>query len=305
MTIPDLTTFRVPMFHQEQNVDLVSDIRDIAPRMDLLITESEHTKKDVIELLGVAADRVAVTPLAAHEQFEPVSDPARRQSVLEKHGLGGRPYILNIGTLEPRKNHRRLIEAFHRLKAAGDGANHLLVLVGGKGWLYDEVFQTVVNYGLQADVKWLGYVPYADLPALISAADVFVYPSLYEGFGLPPLEAMRCGAAVIASNTTSIPEVVGDAGVLIDPENIDAIAAAIHEVLTTPELRASLQQKSLTRARSFTWERTARLTLDAYKVAQRHAAHRSPRSVHSTARTKCRDNMRQWVLDELHTVYGR
>src|SRR5262249_49559878 len=179
----------------------------------------------------------------------------------------GRPYVLTVGTVEPRKNHARLIEAFHRLKQGGELPQHLLVMVGGKGWIYDAVFATVRRLGLEAEVRWLGYVPFEDLPVLMSGAELFVYPSLYEGFGLPPLEAMACGAAVVASNTTSLPEVVGDTGLLIDPTSVDDLAAAMRCVLMDPELRRRLRHKALERAQTFTWERTARLTRAAYEEA--------------------------------------
>ncbi len=305
MTIPDLTTLRVPKFHQAENIELVGDIRQVVPRMDMLITESEHTKKDVVELLEVDPDRVAVTPLAAHKQFAPVKDKQKLRDVLTRHDLNDRPYIITLGTLEPRKNHWRLIDAFGKMKKTGKLPQHRLVLIGGKGWLFDEVFAAIANAGLQSEVKWLGYVPFEDLPALLSAADVFVYPSLYEGFGLPPLEAMSCGAAVVASNTTSVPEVVGDAGVLVDPENVDELAAAMLEVISNREHRALLCRKALARAQTFSWERTAQLTVQAYERARSFAKARVHSALDAQSTSKCRTNMRQWVMDELHASYGR
>jgi glycosyltransferase involved in cell wall biosynthesis len=305
MTIPDLTTLRVPTFHQQENIDLMSDIVAVAPRMDMVITESEHTKKDVTELLGIDADRVRVTPLAAHRQFRPVEDPAGLRAVMAKYDLHDRPYILTIGTLEPRKNHKRLVEAFARLKSQGNLRDYHLALIGGKGWLYDEIFETIRQHGLESHIRWLGYVPFEELPVLLSGATAFVYPSLYEGFGLPPLEAMSCGTAVITSNTTSIPEVVGDAAVTVDPTDTDAIAAAIQHVTSHTDDRQALRAKSLARAATFTWERTARLTLDAYEEARRRSRNRPEQGRVAAAPGKCREHMKQWVLDQLHVTFGR
>jgi glycosyltransferase involved in cell wall biosynthesis len=304
MTIPDLTTLRHPEFHEAANVELFQEIHDYAPQMDMIITESEHTKRDVVALLGIAPDRIRVTPLAAHEQYRPMNDQDQLQRTLERHALKGRPYILTVGTLEPRKNHTRLIEAFGLLKRGGDLPNHSLVMVGGKGWIYDSVFETVRRLGLEADVRWLGYVPFDDLPALLSGADLFVYPSLYEGFGLPPLEAMACGAAVVASNTTSLPEVVDDAGLLVDPTNTDEIAAAMHRILKDDNLRRSLRKTAVERARTFTWDRTARLTFDAYDEARRRSQDDEHKRPTAQLQSRSRDHVRTWVREQLKNTYG-
>ena len=166
------------------------------------------------------------------------------------------PFILGLGTLEPRKNLPRLIEAFGRLKAGG--AAHLLALAGGKGWLYDPIFSQVERLGLREAVRFLGYVADDDLPALYSLADAFAFPSLYEGFGLPPLEALACGAPTVVSTSSSLPEVVGDAALLVPPTDVDALADALHRLVSDEALRARLREAGPLQARQFTWEAAGR-----------------------------------------------
>jgi glycosyltransferase involved in cell wall biosynthesis len=297
LTIADLTTLRVPHFHTEGTLNWQRPAYESAPLMDLIITISEHTKRDAVELLGIEPDRVRVTPLAAHECFRPLRDPEALRELRERYGLGNRPYILTVGTLEPRKNHCRLIEAFARLRRRDPGLIHRLVLVGAKGWLFEPIFETVRRLGLEGHVRWLDYVPFDDLPGLMSGTELFVYPSLYEGFGLPPLEAMSCGAPVIASATTSLPEVVGEAGILVDPEQVDEITAAMHRVLTDPHLRTALRAAGLERAKQFTWERTARMTLAAYDEARdRHARSGPTRRTLLHVDSDVRREVHRWVM---------
>jgi glycosyltransferase involved in cell wall biosynthesis len=304
LTIPDMTTRRVPQFHDAKSIDFVEEAFTHAGEMDLIITSSEHTKGDVVDLLGIDEDRIRVTPLAAHEQYRRIEDPEQVEVVLAKYGLAGRPYILTLGTLEPRKNLRRLIEAFHQLKQETPSLEHSLILAGEKGWMAEPIFKTINELRLESQVKWLGKVPFEDLPALLNGADVFVYPSLYEGFGLPPLEAMACGAPVLASRATSLPEVVGDAGVLVDPYRVEEIAEGMHRVLTDRALNAALRDKALARARTFSWQRTARLTWAAYEEARGLARRRFPkRSVPKIVSTKCRKEVRQGIIWSL-TQHG-
>jgi glycosyltransferase involved in cell wall biosynthesis len=297
LTIADLTTLRVPHFHTQGTRDWQQSAYAHAHRMDLIITISEHSKRDVVELLNADESRIRVIPLAAHPQYEPLQDKDAVRQVLEKYSLANRPYILTIATLEPRKNHCRLIEAFHRLRQRAPTLDHALVLVGAKGWLYEPIFETVRRLQLERHVLWLNYVPFEDLPALLNGASLFVYPSLYEGFGLPPLEAMACGTPVIASNTTSLPEVVGDGGLMVNPICVDEIAEAMHSVLTNKELRDRLRLTGLARAKSFSWERTAQMTLSAYEDAWKARQSRPPgprRLTHVDSEIK--KEVRRWVI---------
>jgi glycosyltransferase involved in cell wall biosynthesis len=305
LTIPDLTSLRVPELHDAANVEMMADVRDFARRMDAIITESEHTKADVVELLGIPSDRVHVTPLAAHSRYRRPNDAARTNEVLARHGLAWKSYLLSVGTLEPRKNHARLIEAYHRLKQSRPDLALPLILAGGKGWLYDGIAQLIERLGLQKDVRFLGYVPLDDLPYVMAGASAFVYPSLYEGFGLPPLEAMSCGTAVIASNTTSIPEVVGDAGILVDPMSIDEIAKALESVLSNSGLRDRMEARSLERAKNFSWERTARATLRAYEAARAVSQGRNGHTHTALPESHALRHLRENTETQLEQAFGR
>ena len=179
------------------------------------------------------------------------------------------PFILAVGVLQPRKNLARLVEAF---AAVARSIPHQLVLVGKEGWAHDELQATIARAGLGSRIVFTGYVPDADLPGFYNAADVFVYPSLYEGFGLPPLEAMQCGTPVIAGDTSSLPEVVGDAGILVDPRDTGKIAAALADLLRDERERARLRELGFERAKRFSWEETARQTVEVYRdVGTRNA----------------------------------
>ena len=177
------------------------------------------------------------------------------------------PYVLALGTVQPRKNLARLVAAFAAMRAAG--LPHTLVIVGRAGWLTDTIHAEVATRGLREHVQFTGYVPDADLPALYSGADAFAFVSLYEGFGMPALEAMACGTPVVAANTSSLPEVVGDAGVLVDPTDVAAIAASLTRVIADGALRARLIAAGRVRAARFTWERCARETLAVLEAAVR------------------------------------
>ena len=226
---------------------------------DRIIVNSETTKKDLIMHLGVPEERILVTLLGRDERFVPIDDTSRSQVVREKYSLP-ESYLLFAGTLEPRKNISRLLEAF----AQGRTRDVLkLVITGKKGWLYKEIFEKVKRLNLEERVMFTGFVDDDDLPYLYSMARLFVYPSLYEGFGLPVLEAMSCGVPVITSNVSSMREVVGEAAVLVDPVEVEALAQSIDEVALSDSTHDRLCQASLVRAKEFTWERTARQTLGA------------------------------------------
>ena len=266
LTIHDLIPRLFPD-HYRTALDWFGESFERAHEMDLILTPSENTKSDVIELLKIPEERIRVTPLAAHEQYRPLEDTEEVKSVLGKYGIDTNPYLLSVGTLEYRRNMHRLVEAFHMLKQEQKTLDHKLVLVGNKGESWQIIFEAIDKLDLRDDVRWLGHVPFHELPALMNGAEAFVYPSTYEGFGLPPLEAMACGTPVVSSRASSLPEVIGDAGVLFDPHDVEAMAAALHAVLTSDRLRNELRIKGLTRARRFSWQRTAELTLSAYAEA--------------------------------------
>jgi glycosyltransferase involved in cell wall biosynthesis len=232
-----------------------------ARRADAVIAISENTRRDVMRLWGIPDDRVHLARPGVDPMFRPL--PEREvHEFLDGHGIA-QPYVLFVGTLEPRKNVVRVVEAFATLKK--NGLAHRLVLAGGKGWLYEPIFDAVQRLGLEGEVIFPGFVARQELPMWYNGADLFVYPSLYEGFGLSPLEAMACGTPVIVSDRASLPEVVGDAGLLVDAEDAGALADAMDAVLTSKEQSRSLSERGLARAAGFTWERTARETVSVYQ----------------------------------------
>lgn len=227
---------------------------------DAVIAVSEHTKKDAISMYGVHENKIKVIHEGVGASFHrrPADAVA---AVRQRYSLPDR-FILSVGTIEPRKNLTSLLEAYHALKNVGSELG--LVIVGKKGWLYSDFFSRLHQLGLEDQVIFPGFVPDDDLPPLYSAADLFVFPSLYEGFGLPVLEAMACGTPVVTSNASSLPEVVGDAAVLVDPTDVQALICAMSAVLDNKELRGELRAKGPTQAAKFSWENAARETLAVY-----------------------------------------
>ena len=229
-------------------------------RASKVLVVSEHTKREVVGLLGVPAERVVVTPNAVRAHFRP-ADPQRLAAFRTKRELPER-FVLYVGTLEPRKNLTTLLEAYATVVQRH---NVPLIVGGGKGWLYDAVFQRLEELGLREQVRFVGYIEEEELPLWYAAATVFVFPSIYEGFGMPPLEAMACGTPVITSNSSSLPEVVGDAGLMAPPHDSAAFAEAIDRVLSDEDLREELRERGFAQARRFTWRATAERTLAAYE----------------------------------------
>lgn len=240
-------------------------LRGLARRADRIITDSEASRRDILRLLEAERERISVTPLAAGPEFRPVDDPAALEAVLRRYGIAGR-FVLYLGNLEPRKNLLRLAAAFRRVRAElGEGLK--LVIGGQEAWLVDRLKEGWQELGLGREVLFTGFVRPEDLPLLMNAATVFAFPSQYEGFGLPVLEALACGVPVITSNKSSLPEVAGDAALLVDPSDVGAIAEAIKRVLTDEALAARLRRAGPRRAAEFSWRRTAELTVEAYQLA--------------------------------------
>ncbi len=223
-----------------------------------IIADSEVTQRDLIERCQARADKVTVVYPGYDPHFAPVRDAARLAAVQKRYGIPG-AYILYVGTLQPRKNLGRLLDAYATLISQGRDVH--LVIAGKKGWLHEPLFAQVRQLGLEGWVHFTGYVPQEDLPALISAARVFVLPSLYEGFGFPVLEAMACGTPVVCSNVSSLPEVAGDAAILVSPHDTAQLVQAVSRVLDDNELRHELTQKGLRQVTHFRWERCAQETL--------------------------------------------
>jgi SAM-dependent methyltransferase len=238
---------------------------------DRIIAVSHRTKKDLIDYCAVPAERVCVIHEAPRHIFYPERDLDHIQSTLRRLEIYHN-FILFVGSVEPRKNLRNLLQAYaaYVKKHAG---RELLIIAGGSGWLSDDIAPLVAELELGEWVRFVGYVHDSDLRVLYSAAKLFVYPSIYEGFGLPPLEAMACGAPVITSNTSALPEVVGDAAVLIDPHNSEELCQAMRTVLGNGDVRAKMRRESLDRVQLFSWERAARETLAVYQeVCPEHSS---------------------------------
>lgn len=228
----------------------------------LVIADSQATKQDLVKAYRIPPEKIRVVYLGVDQNLGPVKNPAEIDVVKRQYGIQG-DYFLSVGTLQPRKNLARLVEAFVSLPVKND-VN--LVLAGKPGWLSGGVMGKLPA-SKESRVILTGYVPEEDLPALYSGAVALVFPSLYEGFGLPALEAMACGLPVIAANSSSLPEVVGEAGLLVDPLDVRAWARAMAQVLADPALRVALRQRGLRRARMFSWERCARETLEVLEEA--------------------------------------
>lgn len=229
---------------------------------DAVIAVSECTKRDIVRLYGLDEGKIRVIYEGVNPSFRPVQ-PEVIKRVRQKHGIQ-QGYILCVSTIEPRKNLGSLLEAYRALK--DQGTENKLVIVGKKGWLYEGFFRRLRELGLEDEVIFPGFVPDEELPAVYSAADLFVFPSLYEGFGLPVLEAMACGAPVITSNTSSLPEVAGEAALLVHPTSIEELAGAMRRVLEKEELREELRAKGPKQAARFSWESAARETLAVYEA---------------------------------------
>lgn len=271
LTIHDLTTRRFPEMHVAENAALHALKERFAhDRADRIIAISEATRRDIVSELGIPSERISVVYGAADARFRPHA-PDETRPILARYHLAHGEYVLSVGTLEPRKNYIRLIESYAAVRAqytANERRLPPLIIAGGYGWQYEAILATPEQAGVAGLVRFLGRVPDDDLPALIAGARLFVYPSLYEGFGLPPLEALASGTPVVVSNTASLPEVVGDAGLYCDPYDVHDIARQIVALLENEDLARRLQRAGIARARQFSWERAARETLAVYDQAR-------------------------------------
>jgi glycosyltransferase involved in cell wall biosynthesis len=223
-------------------------------RADRLLADSKATRADLIAYYGAAPDKIDVLYCGVDPRFGPDSNPGERVRLQDRYGIDDRPYVLTVGTLQPRKNFARLIEAFVSL-----AADVQLLIAGGRGWLCEDILAKAAEH--RDRVRLLGFVDDADLPALYRNAELFSLPSLYEGFGLPVLEAMACGTPVVCSGVSSLPEVAGDAASMIDPFDVDGLAAAIARVLQEAAVRRNMAARGLEQAKRFTWEQVAQQLL--------------------------------------------
>lgn len=264
VTVHDLAFLRVPECAEPR---LKAYLSSVVPRSlrraRHILADSECTRQDLAALLDVDLDMVTVVPAGVNVRFRPDVPDAEKASVRRRYRLE-RPYILSVGTVEPRKNHVTLIAAYARLRRA-TGLPHELVIAGARGWLYEPIYAAPAAHGLADHVRFLGLVDDGDLPALYAAADAFAFPSLYEGFGLPPLEAMACGVPVVVANNSSLPEVVGDAALLVDAQDEAGLATTLERVLSDGDLRFTLRARGIQQAAIYTWERAAAKLLSVYR----------------------------------------
>jgi glycosyltransferase involved in cell wall biosynthesis len=229
-------------------------------RADRVLADSASTSNDLIAHFGTPPEKVRVLYSGVDARFCPDAEPGEKVRLKARYGLGDRPYVLSVGTLQPRKNYVRLIKAFANLQPA----SLQLAIAGGQGWLYEDILAEAGKHGDR--VRVLGFVDDADLPALLRNAALFAFPSLYEGFGLPVLEAMACGAPVVCSDASSLPEVAGDAALMVDPLDVNGLAQAMARALEDVDLRQEMVGNGLARAAQFTWGKAARQLLDAFKA---------------------------------------
>lgn len=268
LTVYDLIPVRFPQYFLEEEHFLPKALAALDAD-DWVVCISQSTRNDLCNYNSkVDPARVVVTYPAASDAFYPCQDPSAIERVRRKYGILQPQYILSLSTIEPRKNTDLVIRAFAQLVQEAKLEDLGLVLVGSKGWKYEKVLEAVRSLGpLQERVTITGWVEDADLAPLYSGALAFAYPSVYEGFGLPPLEAMQCGVPVITSNTSSLPEVVADAGITIDPEDVDRLSEAMLTLYRDPDTRVQFATKAMTRSRQFSWAHCLEQTVGAYRLA--------------------------------------
>ena len=270
VTIHDMSLRLYPRCHPVRRLLLNRPLMRVAMRQAAsIVTVSHSTRRDLLRLHGVPADRVSVVHEAASPAFRPIRDREQLDAVRRRYGLPDR-FILYVGTIEPRKNLSRLMQAFAEARAAG--VPHQLVCVGPYGWSSRDLTGHIERLNLKSHVTFTGYLPFEDLPAIYNLGEFFVFPSVYEGFGLPVVEAMACGTPVITASTSSLGEIAGGAAETVDPLDIPALAASIRRLASDEEYRRDLSEKGLVRSRSFSWTQTAKDMIAVYQRAAGVAA---------------------------------
>lgn len=263
VTVHDMTFFHMAEVHEPVKIAYFrSFIRGAVRFSDKIIFVSHSTMRDCVARLGAVRGSAEVIYLGKSEAFHSKLDEIEVWRVRRKFGLET-DFVLYLGTIEPRKNLARLVSAFAAL--ADRHPNLLLVIAGMKGWMYDDLLETIDKFDMKSRVIFTGFVPEEEKPFLMAGATVFVYPSLYEGFGIPVLEALACGVPTLTSRVSSLPEVVGDAALMVDPLDLEEISSALERLLSDGDLRDRLRQESLRQAAQFTWTKTAAMTLRAYR----------------------------------------
>jgi len=264
VTVHDLTFLRIPRRYPFLRRFYMRTMTELSTRVaDAIIVPSRTVRDDLCRLPGVRDRRVHVVYEAAAAAYAPMLNEHARE-IASRYGLDG-PYLLSVGSVEPGKNRSRLVRALRALR--DEGIELTLAVVGQRAWSYEEEFALVERLGMADRVRYLGYVEIDHLPALQSAADAFVFPSLYEGFGLPVLEAMACGTPVLTSNVSATAEVAGDAALLVDPSSVSSIADGVRRIVCDADLRDELSRRGLERVRTFSWRRAADETYEVYRRA--------------------------------------
>lgn len=270
-TVHDVSFKRHPEFFRlKDRLILDTGMKHLAKNAARILTVSEYSRKEMLELYNIPYEKIAVVYLGVDKQYKPMDRGAAQELVRTKYGIRA-PFIVTVSVIQPRKNIQGLLEGFAKLKGI-QHVEHKLVIVGKYGWKEHHLSRRIRDLDLTSDVIFTGYVPYEDLPAFYNAADLFVYPSVYEGFGLPPLEAMACGAPVITGNRSSLPEVVDEAGIMVDPYDSGAFAVAMSNVLSSEALRAEMSNWGLAQSRKFSWDEMARHVLSIYHEVGREFA---------------------------------
>jgi glycosyltransferase involved in cell wall biosynthesis len=260
-TVHDLVAFLFKFHNKKAKIIEKICLKWTLKKSDTILAVSSSTKKDLLDHFKVEPKKIKVVYCSASEEFKPVNKEGLKDFI-KKTNLPEK-FFLSVGTLEPRKNHVNLIKAFaHISKKYSD--QHLII-VGKEGWGFEEIYKEVERNNLKNSVHFLGYLSGKSLVSLYNLAEAFVFPSIYEGFGIPPLEAMKCGCPVIVSNNSSLPEVVADAGILVKPEDVNSIALAMEKIIRTPELREEMIKKGLSQSKKFSWEKSSRVVLNLFQ----------------------------------------
>ncbi len=264
VTVHDVGFFRYPQLYRPRDRKFHEwSTKDIAKRAERVITVSEFSGREISEAYGIDPSRIAITPNGIdHDRYRPITDHTAIEDRLNRYRLS-KPYFITIGRLEAKKNIVNLVKAFTLFKARrGLGDPTKLVLIGNPGFGFEEIKKAIAESSAKQDIIQLGYVPEADLPALLNSADALIHPSWYEGFGIPPVQAMACGTPVLSADTASLPEIIGkDAAIYFEPNELESMARAMARIQEEDGLAQKLRLAGISRATKYTWKRTAELTL--------------------------------------------